>query len=78
MNFSLITDDDGTTYEYAHCHAESGDGSETGCGMEYAYYAEIQTLKYWHDGVGQVMTREGFTVADRDGLASEHRRLHGN
>lgn len=72
MFLDFLTDESGATYEYGHCHADGDNGSETGCGMEYAYYAETETLKHWHDAVGLVTTREGFTVADRDALEDEH------
>lgn len=72
MFLDFLTDDVGATYEYGHCYMDSEDGSETGCGMEYAYYAEAETLHHWHEDVGQVTIREGFTVADRDALEAVH------
>lgn len=65
-----LTDDDGQTYDYGHCYDD--DGTESGCGMEYAYYPATATLEAWHDAVGQVTTYSPFTPAQRDALEVEH------
>lgn len=72
MFLDFLTDDDGNEYEYGHCAYDDDDGNESGCGMEYAYYADAERLDYWHDAVGLVSTRNGFTSADRDALDAEH------
>lgn len=67
-----LTDADGVAYEYGHCYMDDDDGTESGCGMEYAYYPDAERLDHWHDAVGQVTTVHGFTVADRNALEREH------
>lgn len=67
-----LTDEQGREYEYGHCYYDDDDGNEYGCGMEYAYYAETETLEAWHDAVGLVTTYHPFTLAQRDALEAEH------
>lgn len=72
----FLTDEDGKTYEYGHCYQDYDDGPETGCGMEYAYYADDQRLDRWHDAVGQVTRRWSFTPEEREELDRAHESCH--
>lgn len=72
MFIDWLTDEHGREYEYGHCYCDSDDGNEFGCGMEYAWHAATETLESWHDAVGLVTTREGFTRTHRDELEAEH------
>lgn len=67
-----LTDEDGREYEYGHCYYDDDDGNEYGCGMEYAYYADTETLDAWHDAVGLVTTYHDFTAARLAELETEH------
>lgn len=71
-----LTDDLNGTYDYGHCYQDHEDGSETGCGMEYAYYPDREVLEFWHDAVGHVHTREDFTSEMCDNLSSFHEYCH--
>lgn len=63
-------------YEYGHCYQVHPDGSETGCGMEYAYYLHDNRLEFWHDAVGFVHTRENFSSLDQEVLVKLHETCH--
>jgi hypothetical protein len=69
---AVLTDEEGREYTYAHCFYDDDDGNEYGCGMEYAYYAEDETLEHWHDAVGLVTRRTGFTEARWRELSEHH------
>lgn len=69
-----LTDGFGDKYEYGHCYRD--DDMVTGCGMEYEYYPERETLNFWHDGVGYAHTKQGFSTDDRDALEALHERCH--
>ena len=71
-----LTDDLNGTYDYGHCYRDHGDGSETGCGMEYAYYPDREVLEFWHDSVGHVHTRENFARFDQTALDRLHESCH--
>jgi hypothetical protein len=49
---------------YAHC--------DPGCGMEYELDPESGVLRYWHDGVGQVMTTTLQGPHDWDAILAAH------
>lgn len=56
-----LTDNDGNEYMYGHCYRVHVDDTETGCGMEYAYYLSDNRLESWHEDVGLVTVTENVT-----------------
>lgn len=69
---AVLTDEEGREYIYAHCYHDDEHGNEYGCGMEYAYYPESETLEFWHDGVGLVTTFTDFPTARWHELSEYH------
>lgn len=67
-----LTDNDGNEYMYGHCYRVHVDDTETGCGMEYAYYPDALILKCWNDAVGLVTTAENITYDFIDALEWSH------
>jgi len=71
MFLDTLVDDNGDTYEYGHCYSDDN-GTESGCGMEYMYYASIDLLVRWHDGVGLETRAHDFSPEAWDDLIVSH------
>jgi hypothetical protein len=67
----FATEMEDESYIYAHCAEEDDAGHEYGCGMEYEFYPETDTLRRWHDAVGLV-TESVMTQQEWDELVEWH------
>lgn len=67
-----LEDEEGLAYQYGHCYADDDEGGEHGCGMEYAWYGDLNLLQHWHDAVGLVTTVQNFTRDDALRLEEQH------